>query len=125
VEKIRQRWKSVRDSYVKYINKTRDKTGSKVRPYKFEKQLKFLKPFLAGQKDGVVQFNDDSHSESADQALLTTVDPCTEESSESKRYTFFVFTHSTMFKIKYRNQFRLTRLGHLISRIRNVCREEI
>lgn len=76
IEKIRQRWKSIRDSYVKYLNKTEDRPRVKVRPYKFEKQLKFLKPFLTSKKDEKKDdcFRNDSDDhmyEYAEQTLVT------------------------------------------------------
>ena len=90
MEKIRQRWKSIRDSYVKYINKTRDKVSSRVRPYKFERQLNFLKPFLSGgQKDGLMQYEDDSHSDDAPEPIVT-VTPTHEDSPESNARSLLV-----------------------------------
>lgn len=86
VEKIRQRWKSIRDSYVKYINKIRDTPGSKVRPYKFEKQLKFLAPFLTGQKDGTGPLEDNSSSETTEEVVLTVVDSSHQQESPESKY---------------------------------------
>lgn len=75
VEKIRQRWKSIRDSYVKFLNKV-EKAGSvlRIKPYKFEKHLKFLDPFICQPKDGsqIIFDSDDTQIESPDQILSVT-----------------------------------------------------
>ncbi|XP_065204218.1 transcription factor Adf-1-like [Planococcus citri] len=72
VEKIRQRWKSIRDSYVKFLNKL-EKAGNglRIKPYKFEKHLKFLDPFICQPKDGSQMLfdSDDTQIESPDQVL--------------------------------------------------------
>lgn len=93
MDKVRLRWKSIRDSYVKYLNKL-DKApnGSKIRPYKFETQLQFLKPFLNNQKD-IQQLteSDDVKFNNTDQLMNMNITQYLDDdqSSHSCKYLFF------------------------------------
>ncbi len=109
IEKIRQRWKSIRDSYVKYLNK-KDRSGnlSRVRPYKFEKQLKFLKPFLSTPRESISSQQgalEEFKIESADQLLSVSQYNDDGQSSSSCEYQFLLLLEmSSVHVVVYCNE---------------------